>query len=524
MHRVKTDRDLSRVRRRIAEVRRERYEQLERETFEKAFSRLEVELNSRRLCGPVPSVIATIATVGLPIAAALGTAALLPTPTWYPIALVAIAASTLAALIGSRIWSRSPRSRGLPFGELMLWSWIRHRRAEKELVSNAQRLGLSRAGDLVAASPLSDAETLGVLYRLNAALEHKDPYTLGHSRRVEKHCYRIAIQLGLPAEEIEALRLAAALHDIGKLIVPDSVLAKTGKLDDRERELMNQHAAAGAKILGVLDRTEIVEAVRHHHERFDGAGYPDGIAGRAIPRAARAIAVADTYDAITSSRPYRGRSSRHRAVMVLREERGRQFDPEIVDAMLRALESSAIAVLLMTLMYAPRKAFERVGEWFRRLGAEVAAPAAAVAGAALLVAGVAPSFVIPPKTGTPTTPVPTMAAPDASRAGEVTPADEVLGARLQRKSSDGRKTDNEARATRKSKRSGAGKGEGAAGTGGRTATPVRESVSPTATEGDESSGPTAAMPDVKTDPHTDRGNDCSKSADVSRGALLHCGP
>ena len=180
---------------------------------------------------------------------------------------------------------------------------------------------------------------------LTAAVESRDPYTEGHMQRVSVYSVRIARRLGLPEEEIEDVRLSALLHDIGKLGVPDSILFKPGPLYGDDLEKMRAHATIGARIAGRAGALRsAVPVILAHQERFDGdtsgpfPGYPQGLKGEAIPLASRIIAVADAYDTMTTNRPYRRALGRQRALSVLVEERGHQFDPVVVDAFLVDLE------------------------------------------------------------------------------------------------------------------------------------------------------------------------------------------
>jgi HD-GYP domain-containing protein (c-di-GMP phosphodiesterase class II) len=180
---------------------------------------------------------------------------------------------------------------------------------------------------------------------LTAAVESRDPYTEGHMQRVSVYSVRIARRLGLAEEEVEEVRLSALLHDIGKLGVPDSILFKPEPLHGEDLEKMRAHAAIGARIAGKAGiLRNAVPAILAHQERFDGdtqgpyPGYPQGLRGEAIPLASRIIAVADAYDTMTTNRPYRLALGRERALAVLAEERGRQFDPDVVDAFLADLE------------------------------------------------------------------------------------------------------------------------------------------------------------------------------------------
>ncbi len=167
------------------------------------------------------------------------------------------------------------------------------------------------------------------------ALEAKDVYTSGHSQRVTEISVAIAEHLKLPKETIEKIRLAGLVHDIGKIGVREVVLNKPGSLTDEEYEHVRQHSETGERILKpIVDDKEILKAVRNHHERYDGAGYPDGLRGEQVPLLARIIAVADTFDAMTSERPYRKALSKEAACAEVERCRGTQFDPEAADAFL----------------------------------------------------------------------------------------------------------------------------------------------------------------------------------------------
>lgn len=183
-------------------------------------------------------------------------------------------------------------------------------------------------------------ETIGLVADM---IEKRDPYTGGHTRRVMQHALATGIALHLSAADIEALHLAAVLHDIGKVAVPDTVLAKTGLLDDDEWRAMRAHAETAAEILGhVRGLRASIPGVRGHHERLDGAGYPDGLAGEDIPLQARIIAVADAFDAMTTDRPYRTGMSVADAVRELRRCTGTQFDGRVVGSFVRTLDPAAL--------------------------------------------------------------------------------------------------------------------------------------------------------------------------------------
>ena len=182
--------------------------------------------------------------------------------------------------------------------------------------------------------------TRQLLENMADAVDLRDPYTGGHSRRVTDYSAAILRALGLHGPEIDLIVTAARVHDIGKIGTPDAVLNKPGKLTPEERAIMEQHPVAGAELLArYRDFARGIALVRHHHESWDGTGYPDGLAGAEIPFGARVIAVADSYDAMTSDRPYRKGMPVPQAAGILREGRGQQWDAQIVDAFLRTLSS-----------------------------------------------------------------------------------------------------------------------------------------------------------------------------------------
>jgi HD-GYP domain-containing protein (c-di-GMP phosphodiesterase class II) len=176
------------------------------------------------------------------------------------------------------------------------------------------------------------------LVGLCTALEAKDPYTRGHSERVGAWSQRLAARLALPAAEIERVGQAGLLHDIGKIGVPEHVLRKPGGLDEEEWTAMRRHPLIGAQIVGPFETLAGVDLlIRHHHERLDGRGYPDGLRGEAIPLGCRIIAVADVWDALTSNRPYRAAWTPERALACLRAQAGTELDAQAVAAFVEML-------------------------------------------------------------------------------------------------------------------------------------------------------------------------------------------
>lgn len=174
---------------------------------------------------------------------------------------------------------------------------------------------------------------LGIGYALTMSLEARDPYTRGHSDRVAQVARKLGRALGLDSAEAERLHVAALLHDIGKIAIPDRILLKAGPLSDAEWAVMKQHPTRGVELLsGLQFLADTFPAIRHHHERYDGCGYPECLAGAAIPLGARILAVADAYDAMTSNRAYRGARTHAQALAVLQAGAGTQWDPQAVDA------------------------------------------------------------------------------------------------------------------------------------------------------------------------------------------------
>ncbi|HEX5241209.1 MAG TPA: HD-GYP domain-containing protein [Candidatus Limnocylindrales bacterium] len=176
-------------------------------------------------------------------------------------------------------------------------------------------------------------QTIGALAE---AVDKRDPFTSKHSQRVRLISVDIGREMRVSAAELEALEWGGLLHDVGKIGVPDSVLLKQGKLTREERMIMNAHPVLGAQIIGPVDHLAAeLPVIRHHHEWYNGSGYPDRLIGDEIPRLARILHVADAYEAMTADRPYRKALSNEQAVSELRKFAGVQFDPEIVDAFMR---------------------------------------------------------------------------------------------------------------------------------------------------------------------------------------------
>jgi putative nucleotidyltransferase with HDIG domain len=184
---------------------------------------------------------------------------------------------------------------------------------------------------------------LQAINSLAAALEARDAYTRGHSERVARFALLCAEELGLDDEQRDIIRKAALLHDIGKIGIRDDVLNKPMKLTPEERAIISKHPSFGSEILGPIKfLSEVRQLVTHHHERWDGTGYPDGLKGQEIPIESRIVAVADAYDAMTSARAYRGRMNREDALEELKRNSGSQFDPHVLAVFLRLAERGAL--------------------------------------------------------------------------------------------------------------------------------------------------------------------------------------
>jgi HD-GYP domain-containing protein (c-di-GMP phosphodiesterase class II) len=182
-----------------------------------------------------------------------------------------------------------------------------------------------------------------------SAVEARDGYTEAHCRRLAAFSVLMAHRLGLDAEETEAIRLGALLHDVGKIGIRDEVLLKAGRLSAEERAEMQRHAVIGHRVVqpihGLSETT--IHCVRHHHERWNGAGYPDGLAGEAIPLGARIVSIVDVWDALSTDRPYKRAYPQTRVREMLAKERGEQFDPALVDLFLELLDEEGEAMLAL---------------------------------------------------------------------------------------------------------------------------------------------------------------------------------
>jgi putative nucleotidyltransferase with HDIG domain len=317
------------------------------------------------------SVGVTLAVTAVPLVAV---SQLGPANGFLEICVHVVAAAALSMLIArvlAALWTRDDQSSDLVFGDLLLWGWMRRALAERRLDAATREL---------AAPAGSDQDRAVLLRRLSTLLEARDPYTHGHSRRVARHAERIAQEIGLSSEQIAKISAAALVHDIGKINVPRSVLTKPETLTDAEFALVKRHAVDGAAMVAELGDPELAAIVRHHHERMDGTGYPDGLAGGDIPLGARVIAVADTFDAITSTRAYRTPRSHSQALEIIQREAGTQLDAAAVAAFSTYYSARRSVGLASVLATAPQRLLSGLGGAQSGVAASVAPIAQTVCG------------------------------------------------------------------------------------------------------------------------------------------------
>jgi putative nucleotidyltransferase with HDIG domain len=249
-------------------------------------------------------------------------------------------AGAMRALLGPHVLDSSiasaTRTTWLAVGTVFAFLWLALivlvRSAAARLARQNDALQ-DRSRELSDSSRLVEESLLETIETLNAAVEARDPYTAGHSQRVRHVALAIGRELALPAPQLGALGTAALFHDVGKIGIPDSVLTKAGPLEPAEAAIMREHVTRGAEIASkVSSFQDAVPAIRYHHERWDGLGYPDGLRGEEIPLEAAIVALADAWDAMTTDRPYAHGLSLNEAMLQIRSGRGKQFSPIVVDA------------------------------------------------------------------------------------------------------------------------------------------------------------------------------------------------
>ena len=178
---------------------------------------------------------------------------------------------------------------------------------------------------------------------LAAAIDAKDPYTRGHSERVARYASQVAREMELPAQDVRRVRLSALLHDVGKIGIDDRIIRKPSALTAEEFEIMKSHPVKGAAIMSAIpELKDVIPGMKHHHERWEGGGYPDGLKGEEIPLQARIVSVADTFDAMTTTRPYQRAMDIRFVFQRLRDLAGNRFDPTVVEALIRSYEKGEL--------------------------------------------------------------------------------------------------------------------------------------------------------------------------------------
>jgi len=328
-------------------------------------------------------MLATLLVAGIPVAAVWWLRVSGTVDSVAVTLLVGMVLSLLTSWAGRVLWEKHQGSEDLLFSELMVWGYLHRRHAQRRLASAAELAAPLHTGT-AGRDARAVREQTRLLGRLVAGMETRDPYLHGHSRRVARHSWMIARRMKLPAEEVARIRTAAALHDVGKTKTPKTILHKAGALTDEEYRIIKLHPGEGAEMSAVLGDPELVGMIRHHHERLDGSGYPDALSGEEIPLGARIIAVADTFDAITSARPYRAASPHRKAIDILHDEAGTRLDPDVVRAFCGHYAGRGPLALWSLVLSVP----ERLLSWLTA-GAGTFATAAKVVAVAAIVGGAA---------------------------------------------------------------------------------------------------------------------------------------
>ncbi|MGB7588725.1 MAG: HD-GYP domain-containing protein, partial [Solirubrobacterales bacterium] len=336
------------------------------------------------------AVAATAAVVGFPIVAAIALRSSGLVASRLLLVVIAVALSIAASYAGAAYWKARRQADELLFGELMIWGWIRRFRADR-LIASAEELLGPTTQTAKGGPSLSSSRRARLLEQLSKSLEARDPYTHGHSRRVARHAGAIAQRLGLTEAQVTTIRAAAAIHDVGKVETPPEILNKPGPLTEEEYEIVKLHAAAGARMASGLGNEDLTAIVRHHHERLDGNGYPDGLVGDQIPLGARIVAVADTFDALTSRRPYRPAMAHREALALLDEEAGTHLDRDAVKAFRHHYSGHRRVAVWALVVNGPRQLLQGLLGQFGAGNAVTAAKVTAASLAAIAAASAATS-------------------------------------------------------------------------------------------------------------------------------------
>ena len=306
-------------------------------------------------------------------------------PTLIP-AVVLVGLFTLIAVVaGAWLWDDHHEESIFSFGDLMLWNWWRRHRAEKRLVLNTQLLGFERSG-AYRGDPIADEkDRLELLAEIADSLDAKSSYTFNHTDRVEKLAHDIGLALGLSEEQLKKLSTAAFLHDVGNIRIPEEILLKATALTAEDRRTVESHALLGAMMAYEVVTRDVADGILHHHERWDGKGYPNGLSGEKIPLYARVIAVAEAYDAMTSTRAHRQSLSPAGALEILKSEAGAQFDPLVVEALEVIVPKPLVLFDKLPLLARVRPKLREWAILFRRVGRVALSSAITTATIALIL-------------------------------------------------------------------------------------------------------------------------------------------
>jgi HD-GYP domain-containing protein (c-di-GMP phosphodiesterase class II) len=272
------------------------------------------------------------------------------TITWVSIALAAavIAALVFASGIARPIRALAEKTREIATGNYQQRVELKTHNEIGELAENFNSMSgaIEHAVDqLKKAAHENNLLFINSVRMLAAAIDAKDPYTRGHSERVARYSIAIGKNLGLAEKEMRNLRISALLHDVGKIGIDDRILRKPGALSDDEFEVMKGHPAKGAAIMsGVAQLIDIIPGMKYHHEKWSGGGYPDGLTGEQIPMQARIVAIADTFDAMTTNRPYQKAMELNYVVEKIKSFAGTRFDPHVVEAFANAVRRGDIVI------------------------------------------------------------------------------------------------------------------------------------------------------------------------------------
>ena len=272
------------------------------------------------------------------------------TITWISIALLVaiLAAIVFAAGIAGPVRALAQRSREIANGNYHQRIELKTRNENGELAENFNSMSgaiETAIEQLKKAAHENHLLFINSVRMLAAAIDAKDPYTRGHSERVARYSVAIGKNLSLGEQEMRNLRISALLHDVGKIGIDDRILRKPGALSEDEFEVMKGHPAKGAAIMsGVAQLIDIVPGMKYHHEKWSGGGYPDGLTAEEIPMQARIVAIADTFDAMTTNRPYQKAMEIHYVVEKIRSFAGTRFDPRVVEAFANAVQRGDITI------------------------------------------------------------------------------------------------------------------------------------------------------------------------------------